>query len=150
MCEQEPPHFHFKICYPDIDGGFYGRHCNEWTQSTNPASDDRTGEAAGFQAIVTAFPVHSNDRHKGGWAGLGKSYNPNILISASPQGYSRFGIGAFANLNPDKTTNRKISGPMALDAKKVELYVCPADKICRAGGMYAHYFVVVYSVNPYL
>ena len=71
-------------------------------------------------------------------------------ISASPQGYSRFGIGAFANLNPDKTTNRKISGPMALDAKKVELYVCPADKICRAGGMYAHYFVVVYSVNPYL
>ena len=135
MCEQEPPHFHFKLCYPDIDKGFFNRHCNEWTQNTNPVTDDSTGKNAEFQAIVTAFPVHAVD---GAWEGLGKSPQNNLLISAAPTKNGRFGIGAFDNYNPNKNIDRKIAGPLDYHAKKVELYVCPADKICRAGGKYQY------------
>ena len=40
--------FHFKLCYPEVTGEA-GGSCNEWTQTSNPATDSNI---AGYQANI--------------------------------------------------------------------------------------------------
>ena len=40
--------FHFKLCYPEVTGEA-GGNCNEWTQTSNPATDSNI---AGYQANI--------------------------------------------------------------------------------------------------
>ena len=40
--------FHLKLCYPEVTGEA-GGSCNEWTQTSNPATDSNI---AGYQAHI--------------------------------------------------------------------------------------------------
>ena len=57
-------HFHFKLCYPELQG-VNGGHCNEWKQSSNPVS----------QGTVSQFRPISIEFEKDGWMG-GVSWMP--------------------------------------------------------------------------
>ena len=46
--------FHFKLCYPEEVQ--YYNHCNEWTQTTNPAIET---SIFNFRAIKLPFPFGS-------------------------------------------------------------------------------------------
>ena len=53
--------FQFKLCYPEVG------KCNEWIQSSNPATETTI---RGFRAISLDF---TRNGVRGAWAGLGKS-----------------------------------------------------------------------------
>ena len=59
-------HFHFKLCYPELQG-VNGGNCNEWTQSSNPVSQ---GTVSKFRPISIEFPKDGLERS---WGGLGRS-----------------------------------------------------------------------------
>ena len=118
--------FHFKLCYPEYFG-IYGGHCNEWIQSSNPATE---GTVTGFQGISIEFTKNGADQS---WAGLGKSETNGTLIDNTGTGDYWWGaIGAteyYQSLNGDIT----IPGPSAdcnschYGAHRVDLHVSVDD-----------------------
>ena len=59
--------FRFKLCYPELDWGRDGRHCNEWYQTSNPYMDSTI---TNFEEIFLAFETGIFDTE---WGGLGKN-----------------------------------------------------------------------------
>ena len=113
--------FHFKLCYPEVTG-VNGSHCNEWTQSSNPANQTTI---TNFQAISLAFDVNSAENP---WIGLGRSPSnyPQTLIDDYPaHSWWWMAIGATQFYKEDGI----IPGPRGTDpaeghkVRKVELYV---------------------------
>ena len=49
--------FRLRLCYPELRGEAGGQ-CNEWLQTSNPASEV---EVTGFRASSLAFPANSYD-----------------------------------------------------------------------------------------
>ena len=118
--------FHFKLCYPEYPG-IYGGHCNEWIQSSNPATE---GTVSGFQGISIEFTKNGADQS---WAGLGKSETNGTLIDNTGTNQYWWGaIGAtvyYQSLNGDYT----IPGPSVggngghYGAHRVNLHVSVGD-----------------------
>ena len=86
--------FQFKLCYPEIIG-IGGKSCNEWIQSSNPATDS---DITGFKPISMAFVKNSINQE---WKGLGINLVGNqrySLIDVAPSHSFWFtAIGAFSN-----------------------------------------------------
>lgn len=114
--------FHFKLCYPELTG-IGGSSCNEWIQSSNPA----TGRTIrGFKAISLAFTRGS----LGSWKGIGKSVSSTNFIDDYPQNGAWWtAIGARRG-HPKGSS--KIPGPQPHVVTKVELYAIKAEG-CRPG-----------------
>ena len=55
--------FHFKLCYPELVSE--GDGCNEWIQTSNPATDSTI---TGFKPISISFPY---DSYLENWTGIG-------------------------------------------------------------------------------
>ena len=117
--------FQFKLCYPEIKG-IGGKSCNEWIQSSNPATDSII---TGFKPISLAFVKNSINQD---WKGLGINpgkYSSLRLIDDAPThpwGFSA--IGAFEYWKVQGDSRRLIAGPRLYpDIKsvttKVELFV---------------------------
>ena len=115
--------FHFKLCYPEVIG-IGGSSCNEWIQTSNPATA-RT--ITGFKAITLAFTKASRDTQ---WSGIGKSVAGDTFIDDAPTISSWWtAIGAF-KYYPVSSGSGKIPGPTPNAVTKVELYVKQGPGIC--------------------
>ena len=116
--------FQFKLCYPKIKG-IGGKSCNEWIQSSNPATDSII---TGFKPMSLAFVKNSINQD---WKGLGinrASNQRNTLIDDAPtHGNWYSAVGAFAHWGGKNT----IPGPRIEPASskspttKVELFALP-------------------------
>ena len=116
--------FQFKLCYSEIKG-INGRSCNEWIQSSNPATD----------SIITGFKPKSLAFVKNGinqdWKGLGINLGRHLcysLIDDTPTYWTWFSaIGAFRYWGGQNT----ILGPRVepyrskSPSTKVELFALP-------------------------
>ena len=95
--------FHFKLCYPEL--GNYGNGCNEWVQTSNPATDSTI---TGFIPINLSF---TKDSYHDDWAGIGNTGDNGIaLIDDAPNrsgGYTP--IGSFRTL---PATSSLMVGPI--------------------------------------
>ena len=107
--------FHLKLCFPEVSGAG-GGHCNEWTQTSNPATETTI---TGFKAISLAF-TKTGDNNP--WAGLGRSQgSSNTLIDDAPSEHSWWSaIGATVHSNWLQAGS--IPGPVNHGVKRVELY----------------------------
>ena len=114
--------FQFKLCYPKIVG-IGGKSCNEWTQSSNPAT---SSTIMGFKSISLAF---AKDSYNMDWKGLGinlpKLQGSTLIDDTPSQGNWFSAIGAFRYWGGQNT----IPGPRIEPASskspttKVELFV---------------------------
>ena len=104
--------FHLKLCYPEVAGAG-GSHCNEWIQSSNPATDT---SITGFSAVSLAFTQGGSAN----FAGLGRSpAGQAALINDDPSGsYWWSAIGA------TQLHNNGIPGPNPTLVDWIQLYVC--------------------------
>ena len=110
--------FRLRLCYPELTGEGGGQ-CNEWVQTSNPASEVAV---TGFQATSLAFPSNSYDE---AWAGLGVSPSSaarTFMDDAPERGWWWCAVGArsYYPVNQNVTT---IPGPKGHPVTKVELYV---------------------------
>ena len=111
--------FFFKLCYPEVSG-VGNSHCNQWIQSSNPATK-RTIQ--GFKAISLAFTGGS----RGPWQGIGRSRSRTNLIDDYPDSGAWWtAIGAKRGHPKYAST---IPGPASHLVTKVELYVLPESGI---------------------
>ena len=116
--------FQFKLCYPEIKG-IGGKTCNEWIQSSNPATDS---VITGFLPISLAFVKNSINSD---WKGLGINIPGNqrsaLIDDAPSHGHWFMAIGAFSFFVFQNT----IPGPRIepessrSPTTKVELFVLP-------------------------
>ena len=123
--------FTFKICYPEVTG-FGGGRCNEWKQTSNPATES---SITGFEPIGTlAWNLNGNGQP---WKGLGKnvaSAQTRTLIDDFPTSSTYWmSIGAFVAQSTSGTPPiSKILGPRSsvgsFTVTKVELFV--KGKMC--------------------
>ena len=118
--------FHFKLCYPEIKG-IGGKSCNEWIQSSNPATDS---VITGFKPISMAFVKNSINQD---WKGLGINLAGNqgsTLIDDSPShGNWYSAIGAFRNWGgPNTIPGPRIEPSSKSPITKVELFALPQGK----------------------
>ena len=116
--------FQFKLCYPEIKG-IAGKSCNEWIQSSNPATDS---VITGFKPISLAFVKNSVSQD---WKGLGINLAGNqgsTLIDDSPShGNWYSAIGAFRNWGGPNTIPGPRIDPSSSKSPitKVELFALP-------------------------
>ena len=121
--------FHFRLCYPELIGVNDGDGCNEWIQTSNPATDSTI---TGFEPISLSFPYNSYTKD---WVGIGKDITSKYLgafIDDSPNDdYFWTSIGAFQYHGSAST----IPGPKSKTqtenqylVKKVQLYVKDVPK----------------------
>ena len=103
---------HLKLCYPEIKGN----NCNEWTQTSNPATETTI---TGFKAISLAFTKTGDNN---AWAGLGRSQgSSNTLVDDAPSEHNWWSaIGATVHSNWLQAGS--IPGPVNHGVKRVELY----------------------------
>ena len=113
--------FRFKLCYPELTWGVDGKKCNEWYQTSNPATDQTI---TGFEAVDLAFTLNSYAQP---WQGLGKTISDATLIDDAPSGTNWY--CAIGSLSAWATTET-IPGPSHPDnwrelspVKQVELSV---------------------------
>jgi len=119
--------FHFKLCYPELIGVYNGDGCNEWIQTSNPATDTTV---TGFKAISLTFPYNSYMKD---WDGIGKDIKKDTWLGAfiddSPNGdYFWTSIGAYQYHGSASTIpgpKSKTEGENQFLVTKVELYVNP-------------------------
>jgi len=117
--------FHFRLCYPELVGVNDGDGCNEWIQTSNPATDSTI---TGFKNISISFPY---DSYMKDWHGIGKDITSKYLgafIDDSPKGdYFWTSIGAYQYHGSASTIpgpyKSNISSENQYLVKKVELYV---------------------------
>ena len=107
--------FHFKLCYPEL--GNYGNGCNEWVQTSNPATDSTI---TGFIPINLSF---TKDSYNDDWGGIGNTgYNeigileiPNYEIALIDDAPNRVGwhtpIGSFRTFPPTWSHMNGPKGP---------------------------------------
>ena len=113
--------FQFKLCYPKVLG-IGGKSCNEWIQSSNPATNSTI---IGFKPMSLAF---AKDSYNNDWKGLGinlpKLQGPT-LIDDSPSGGNWYSaIGAFRYWGGQNTIpGPKIEPSSKSPITKVELFV---------------------------
>jgi len=120
--------FTFKLCYPEEYAGNGAGRCNEWKQTSNPATETTI---TGFEAIGTlAWNIRSDDKP---WGGLGKNADSRYaLIDDLPKSGDWWtAIGAFVSYGSAST----IPGPRPRKVTKVELYVKEVAK-CLNGWTY--------------
>ena len=103
--------FHFMLCYPDLTFGNDGKYCNEWKQTSNPASST---SIQGYEEISIAFPWN-------GGKGLAlSSTSDHCFIDNSPNsGNWWWCVGAFAYHG----STGYWPGPEPHIVNKVHLYV---------------------------
>ena len=111
--------FHFKLCYPELTGAGGGR-CNEWTQTSNPATE---GTITGFQAISLSFTVNEYENGRGrSWGGLGRSNDTDTTLiddtGEEPNWWSA--IGAMEHYPQGESS---IPGPFDYNVTQVALYI---------------------------
>ena len=114
--------FQFKLCYPEISG-INGKSCNEWIQSSNPATNSTI---TGFKPISLAFVKNSiNNDWKGLGINLPQIQGSSLIDDAPSHGNWFSAIGAFKNWGGQNT----IPGPRIEPSNskspttKVELFV---------------------------
>ena len=116
--------FHLMLCYPEKTGAG-GSHCNEWIQSSNPATDT---SIAGFSAVSLAFPAGGN----GNFRGLARSpAGTPAAIDDHPGGgtwYSAIGATTLYN--------NGIPGPAWDMVDWIQLYVCSS---CTGNKIYFYF-----------
>ena len=78
--------FRFKLCYPELTWGIDGKKCNEWYQTSNPATDSNI---TGFEAIDLAFIYSIQSGQLKDWGGIGKRTD-GAVICDDPLGYNSF------------------------------------------------------------
>ena len=122
--------FHFKLCYPELVGVNDGDGCNEWMQTSNPATESTI---TGFQPISLSFPYNSYLQN---WVGIGKDISGHgaTFIDDAPNEINWYtAIGSYKYWGEQGATT--IPGPRGENAvKKVELYVNPV--VCQEGWEY--------------
>ena len=120
---------HLKLCYPELAGNFTDP-CNEWIQSSNPATDSII---KGYKPIKITFRSTNKDFPGLGLTQRGKATS---LIEDFPyiKNGRSFSIGTI------KETNGKVQGPNEYMVEQVELFVNP--------GKISHKFVI-YSLFMY-
>jgi len=105
-----PDGFHFKLCYPELNG------CNLWIQTSNPVEE---WNIQGFKPVHLSFQQNG---HQTNWVGLGKNKNQwSAFIDDEPtDSYWWTAIGAkkFYPHNDSQT----IPGPVGKSVQKVELW----------------------------
>ena len=116
--------FRFKLCYPELTWGVDGKKCNEWYQTSNPATDTTI---TGFEKIGNlAFTKNS---YLGPWAGLGKqspsSPDAAFIDDAPTEYYWYSAIGAYIAWGSENTIPGPRKDPPFTYSvvHKVELYV---------------------------
>merc|ERR1719412_1825009 len=107
--------FHFKLCYPETTG-YNGGHCNEWLQTSNPATESTI---TGFQAISLSF---TSNGFGNPWVGLGRapSQQGYSLMTDTPLDGSTWWTAVGATRYHGQGT---IPGPPYRVIRQVELYV---------------------------
>ena len=117
--------FHFKLCYPELIGVNEGDGCNEWIQTSNPATESTI---TGFKPISLSF---SNNSYLNSWAGIGKDIsgrNSTFIDDVPNEKYWFTAIGSYSYYPSTQTT---IPGPRnqtdlnlnTFGVHQVELYV---------------------------
>ena len=117
--------FHFKLCYPEIIVD--GKSCNEWYQTSNPATDTTI---TGFQAVSLAFNL---DSYNHPWAGLGRSpagsgFTQSLIDDAPSQTSWWTALGATTYHGSED----KMPGPQPYTVKRVALYVQDSTTTTRS------------------
>ena len=116
--------FQFELCYPEIKG-IGGKSCNEWIQSSNPATDSII---TGFKPISLAYVKNSISQD---WKGLGinlANIQKDALIDDAPTHSNWYSaIGAFKNWGGQNTIPGPSIDPASINSPttKVELYALP-------------------------
>jgi len=106
-----PEGFHFKICYPELNG------CNLWIQTSNPAQE---WNIEGFQAVHLSFQDNGNNTN---WTGLGKNkYGGKTIIDDQPNNSIWWTAIGAKQFYPNNKGSRTIPGPLTNHVKKVELW----------------------------
>jgi len=113
--------FHFRLCYPELVGVNGGDGCNEWTQTSNPATESTI---TGFQPISLSFLYNS---YLENWVGIGKDISgvgATFISDAPNRQWWWTAIGSYTYHESSST----IPGPRNLTndqyiVKQVELYV---------------------------
>ena len=126
---QSDGRFHFKLCYPEVTWGVDGKKCNEWYQTSNPATETTI---TGFEAIDLAFTINSFEKP---WSGIGRSPSkwPYALIDDAPSESNWWtSIGATrsfgsASTFPGPYTGSSNYNPATTPVSKVELLVKSED-----------------------
>ena len=105
--------YHFMLCYDGVVQGVDGRRCNEWIQTSNPATSNTV---TGYEEIFLAFTQSAGVAFQG----LARSSTTShCFIDSSPgSDYWWMCVGAF-NFN----SYRKIPGPLTVDTFLVQLYM---------------------------
>ena len=84
--------FNFRLCFPELKG-VNGSSCNDWSQSTNPATNSTI---AGFKPKSLAFTKNSYLKE---WKGLGKNVlreDRDTFIDDAPKDFYWYSaVGAF-------------------------------------------------------
>ena len=112
--------FQLKLCYPmesgmDNDDDDGGAICNEWIQTSNPATESKI---TGFTPLHLEFDANGFNES---WKGLGKNtkYSQNTFIDDTPGRGGRYSsIGAFQSFESEHF----IAGPFPNLTSKVSLY----------------------------
>merc|ERR1719342_1675549 len=113
--------FHFRLCYLELVSVGDGDGCNEWIQTSNPATDSTI---TGFWPVSISFPYNSNLKN---WTGIGKDvseYRGAFIDDVPSSSYWWTAIGAYKFHGSPST----IPGPRNLKndqflVHQVELYV---------------------------
>ena len=102
--------FHFLLCFPGLVK--YEFPCNEWIQSSNPATESNI---TGFNSIQLTFPKNGVN---GEFQGIGLGSESTELIDDTPDHPNWFVcIGCTAYYG-----GQSFPGPHPLPVKKLELY----------------------------
>ena len=114
--------FHLKLCYPELSD--YDNPCNEWTQTSNPATNTTIGN---FRSVYLAFPMNSYGNDFGG-LGVSPASSSDTLIACTPYRDNwYFAVGALRYWGGVDT----IPGPFDIPVKKVELYAEKSGKFSK-------------------
>ena len=112
--------FHFKLCYPELAEDF---PCNEWTQSSNPLTQQTI---TGFAGITVTWNTNGIG---GPFQGLGLSplsFSDNLIDAAPDISFWWYSIGTLTNY-PRETGSDTVPGPYNIQKenaiKKVQLSV---------------------------
>ena len=107
--------FHLKLCYPELGG-----RCNEWTQTSNPATDSTILD---FKAITLDFPKNSYGQAFGGLGLSQAAYIDTFMDDTPNQRFWHYAIGAKQYVGGDKIPGPVEENGAARGVKKVTLFV---------------------------
>ena len=110
--------FHFKLCYPELN--HYSFPCNEWLQTSNPATESTI---TGYQGLHVTFGGSGYNHAFGGLAVSPPSVNETWIDATPPSWIWWYAIGCFKYHNGKPNIPGPVDSTGGYSITKVELYV---------------------------